>query len=307
MTRGKRAGRWGAAVVGTCLFLFLAAGRLHLIRADALALAACPLELAGEALDEDAVIRKHRDAVLAAARRHDLPPEVLAAIIRGHQRGLTPIRRFTDCAGSALGADLSLGLAQIRVSTAVSRDKLKADPVSPANFERYRTALLDPDTNIEYEARELRQLLDRKIRFPGIASEDLVRDPFAMALLMSEYRAGPENRDAKDSRIGMTGLRDLREMLADGVYVFGRDEAEMALIQDQVFRYLDETYCHGARVLRWHCDDWRASAAYRAGRSHSLGRPRTWMREASMVSSCGWKKTVGGAPAKPRNSLIMWA
>lgn len=264
MTRGKRGSRWGAAVVGTCLFLFLAAGRLHLIRADALALAACPLELAGETLDEDAVIRKHRDAVLAASRRHDLPPEVLAAIIRGHQRGLTPIRRFADCAGSALGADLSLGLAQIRVSTAVSRDKLKADPVSPANFARYRTALLDPDTNIEYEARELRQLLDREVRFPGITGEDLLRDPFAMALLMSEYRAGPQNRDAKDSRIGMTGLRDLRQMLVDGVYVFGREEAEAALIQDLVFQYLDETYCRGARVLRWLCDDWRRSASYQA-------------------------------------------
>lgn len=264
MTRGKRARLWGAAIVGTCLFLFLAAGRLHLIRADGLAVAACLLELAGERPEEDALIRQHRDAVLSASRRYDLPPEVLAAIIRGHQRGLTPFRRFTDCAGSALGADLSLGLAQIRVSTVVSSDKLEADPVSPATFGRYRAALLDPDTNIEYEARALRQLLDRDSRFPGITSEDLVRDPFAMALLMSEYRAGPEDKDAKDSRIGATGLRDLRHMLADAVYIFGRDEAEMVLIRDEVFQYLDDTYCHGERVNRWACDDWRGSASYRA-------------------------------------------
>jgi hypothetical protein len=246
---------WGAAFVGACLLVFLAAGRWHLIRADGLALAACLPGLAGVALDEDAIIRQHRDAILAASRRYDLPPEVLAAIIRGHQRGLTTFRRFTDCAGSALGADLSLGLAQIRVSTAVSRDKLKVDPVSAANFGRYRAALLDPDTNIEYEARELRQLLDRGNRYPGIAGESLVRDPFVMALLMSEYRAGPENKDAKDSRVGATGLRDLRQMLADGVYIFGRDEAETSLIRRQVFRFLE--YCHGARVYRRACDDWR--------------------------------------------------
>ena len=274
MTGGRRTRLWGATIAGACLILFVAAGRLHLIRADALALAVCPLELAGGMPDEDTVIRQHTDAVLSAARRHDLPPEVLAAIIRGHQRGLTPIRRFTDCAGSALGADLSLGLAQIRVSTAVSGDRLDAHPVSPANFGRFRAALLNPETNIEYEARQLRQLLERDTRFPGITSEALVRDPFAMALLMSEYRAGPDHRGAKASRIGMTGLGDLRHMLEDGVFVFGRDDAETALIQDQVFRYLDETYCRGERRLRWGCDQWRSSASY-AGRSHSLGRPRT--------------------------------
>lgn len=261
MGRGRQ-GLWIGAIAGVCLLLFLASGKLHLIRTDGIRLAACPLQLAAGRTDADGVILRRRDAIVSASRRHGLPPEMVAAIIHGHQPGLTPFRRLTDCAGSALGADLSLGPAQIRISTAASGDGLATNPLSPADFARYRAALLNPDTNIEYQARELRRLLERDVRFPGITGEELVRNPRAMALLMSEYRAGPQNAEAEDSRIGMTGLRDLRHMLVDGVYVFGRGEAETALIRDRVFWYLDDAYCDGDVV--WFCNEWRSSAPYLA-------------------------------------------
>ena len=42
-------------------------------------------------------------------------------------------------------------------------------------------------------------------------------------------------------------------------------------------------------------------------RNHSLGRPRSCTVAGSMLPPCGRKKTVGGAPAKSRNSLTMCA
>src|SRR5690606_16921635 len=137
-----------AVIAALCLFAFLAAGKMHLIRTDGMAFTACPLELAGATPDGDATIIQHQDAISSAAERHDLPPEVLAAIIRGHQPDLTPYRQFTDCAGSALGADVSLGPAQIRISTAAGSNE-----ITPANFARYRSALLHPDSNIEIQAQ----------------------------------------------------------------------------------------------------------------------------------------------------------
>jgi hypothetical protein len=137
------------------------------------------------------VLRRHRSAFIAEAGQANLPPELLAAIVADHHAALTAVRRFADCAGSALGGDLSLGPAQVRISTAVRIDGTSYDSISTHTFHRYRSSLLNPDESIRYQARVLRLLLDRYALDSPLDAEGLVHDPATMARLITEYRVGP--------------------------------------------------------------------------------------------------------------------
>jgi hypothetical protein len=226
-----------------CLSALVAVEKLDLTRTDSIAAVACAGELFRARPEAAGIINQYRQTILEQATRHALPPELMATIIFAHQRGLTSFRRFTDCAGSAMGSDLSLGLAQIRISTAIGNDGIQYASVSAATFKKYRSGLLDPVRNIQYQAREMRRLLDRDIRFPGISSEELIHYPFGMALLMSEYRMGRQSARIGTARLSASAFWDLGHMQEDGVYIFGRDAADVALIQDNVRKYLDYIYC----------------------------------------------------------------
>lgn len=142
-----------------------------------------------------------------------------------------------------MGRDLSLGLAQIRISTAVSNDGLEYGTISPANFRKYRSALLDPLRNIRYLAGEVRLLLHRHNRFPGISSDELIHNPFAMALVMSEYRMGRQAAGNRAARLVVNALGDLEDLQKNAVYIFGRDASDVIQIQAGVRKYLDYVYC----------------------------------------------------------------
>jgi hypothetical protein len=251
-----RYGKWIRYLPFALVIAFLCAEQSSLLKTSSITAVACTRELLTDDSDAMAIIARHEDAIGAAARRHDLPPEFIAAIIYGHQRGLTPKRKFTDCAGSALGADLSLGLAQVRLSTAAANDALELSDVSPALFKRYRAMLLDPMQNIEYQSRELRRLLDRANRFPGITAEELIHNPFAMTLIMSEYRARPQETPAQESKLSGNAFFDLQQMMRKDLYIFERDEADVALIRDAVTQYLEYIHCESGIFNASVCDDW---------------------------------------------------
>lgn len=250
-------GRWLIAIPAIAVIAFVWAEKSNLLKSDTITAVACTKELLQGKPDEVDVINQYRDAIFARARQYDLPPELLAAIIYGHQRDLTPFRKFTDCAGSALGVDLSLGLAQIKVSNATTNDKLEFAAISPGTFKKYRAILLDPTQNIAYQAKELRRLLERDIRSPGITSDELVHDPFVMALLMSEYRMGRQEATSAASRLSGNAFFDLSYMLDESVYMFDRNMADTIQIQNSVREYLAYIYCDSGIFNMTACEDWR--------------------------------------------------
>jgi hypothetical protein len=121
-----------------------------------------------------AVVMQHREAIASAAQHHDLPPEFLAAIIHGHQRG----------------------------------------------------------------------------------AEELIHDPFAMTLIMSEYRAKPQATANESSKLSGNAIFDLRQLMAEELYIFGRDAADAGDVRDAVTDYLEYIYCNSGMFNTSVCDDW---------------------------------------------------
>lgn len=244
-----------------CLAVIAVAGNARLVRPDILSALACmPRLFDGNTFDHEALAR-YRDTLTTEAEAFGMPPELLAAVIIGHQRYQTPLRNFTDCAGSALGYNLSLGLAQVRLSTAVENGDRYMDDVSHGEFHKIRSELLASRTNIRHAARELRALLERENRFPGITSGALLEDPYKVALLLSEYRAGWKDTPADSSRQSANAFADMQLLLGDEVFLFGMSTARVNRLQLDVREYLDHIYCDSGIFNSGVCDGWLSSPA----------------------------------------------
>jgi hypothetical protein len=188
-SRHGRRRRTGIAL-GIVLIAALSADMARLVRPSGLSAAACTPILFRKAMDEPQFIETARSAIIRESESNDLPSLLVAAIAVDHRRQLTPHRAFTDCFGSALGADLSLGPAQIRMSTAAQLDGKSLSTMSATAHRELRAMLLETNANISYETRELRALLERQHRSPGISASALLNSPATMALLITEYRSG---------------------------------------------------------------------------------------------------------------------
>ena len=253
----KRLALWTGITVLVCTGVVAAAGKARLVRPDILAALACTPLLFRESSFGGDTLLPYRDTMQAEAAAVDLPPEVLAVIISGHQYYQTPVRDYTDCAGSALGANLSLGLAQVRMSTATENTGSYLEDMSHRDFHRLRRELLAPHTNIHHAARELRALLERPNRFPGLTAEGLLEDPFKLALLLSEYRAGWTNAPADNSRLSANAISDMHFLLFDTVYLFDRTPRGVSRLQDRFRGYLNFIYCSSGIFNGLTCMEWQ--------------------------------------------------
>jgi hypothetical protein len=245
--------------------LWVIANRAGVLKADGLLAVACAAELLHRQDDLEDVLRRHRSAFIAEAGRADLPPELLAAIVADHHAALTPVRRFADCAGSALGGDLSLGPAQVRISTAVGIDGASYDSISTHTFHRYRSSLLDPNENIRYQARELRLLLDRHAPDSPLDAEGVVHDPATMARLITEYRVGRLSTSFDPHVRRSSAVSTLRFMHAADMAFFNRPRAEVVRIRKVIEDHLTFLKCEARNSTPATCQEWKASPAYRAG------------------------------------------
>ncbi|MEJ2111605.1 MAG: hypothetical protein P8Z37_17190 [Acidobacteriota bacterium] len=106
---------WIVIIPAIIIVLLVLAGALHMTRVDVIAACNCTKELFHGKQAEIDVVRQNKQIISQEAKRFDLPPELLAAIIYNHQRDLTPFRVFTDCFGSALGRNLSLAFSKERI------------------------------------------------------------------------------------------------------------------------------------------------------------------------------------------------
>jgi hypothetical protein len=244
-------------VPAICLVVVLAADLAQWFRPSIVAAVACTPKLVAGSPDPQAIVRAYHDDIVAQAALHDLPPELVAAVIINHQRYLSSFRRFTDCAGSALGANLSLGLAQLRLSTAAQGDGRMLDDLSATEFRALRTRLLDPRQNIAYEARELRSLLERKSRYPGMSAAELIHDPFVMALAVTEYRMGRLTTASRSSRLSAEAFNALNVIQKETLGLFGRYADDARRVRTEIGEYLDFIYCESGIFNAGVCADWR--------------------------------------------------
>lgn len=254
---GKRLCFFTGIGILLCLAAFAIAGKARIVRPDILDAVTCTGVYLTDKPTYLDIITANRNAIATEAKAQDLPPEVVAMVIAGHQHFQTINRNFTDCAGSALGYNLSLGLAQVRLSTAIGNAGLDANEITHREFHRLRGELLSPEANIRHAALELRLLLERKNRFPGITAEELLGDTFKLALLLSDYRAGWSNTPAESSRLSANAFSDIRFLLIDMIYLFGREPTRVNQIQEQFRTYLDYIYCDSKIFNERTCIDWQ--------------------------------------------------
>lgn len=251
--------RRSAVTIFGLALLWVIANRAGVVRADGLLAAACTAELLHGQNDLEDLLHRHRTAFMAEARQANLPPELLAAIVADHHAALTAARRFADCAGSALGGNLSLGPAQVRISTAVQIDGARYDSISPRTFHRYRSTLLDPEANIRYQARELRRLLDRHAPALPVDAEGLAYDPATMARLITEYRVGrlPGSYDPAVRR--SSAVSTLRFMHAADTEFFNRPMADVARMKKAIADHLTYLNCETRNSTPATCREWKTA------------------------------------------------
>ena len=252
--------RRSAATILGLVLLGVSANRVGVLKADVLAAAACTAELLHQQVELEDVLHRHRSAFIVEAKQANLPPELLAAIVADHHAALTVVRRFTDCAGSALGADLSLGPAQVRISTAVRIDAASYDSISTHTFHRYRSSLLDPGENIRYQARVLRSLLDRYALPSPPDADGLIQDPTSMPRMITEYRGGslPASFDPDVRR--SSAVSTLRFLYA--AEFFNRPSAEVVRIRKLIEDHLTYLNCETRNSTPATCQEWKTSLAY---------------------------------------------
>lgn len=204
------------------------------------------------------LLATHHDVVIEAASRQNLPATLLAAIIADHQNQQTLSGDFSDCVGSALGVNLSLGVSQIRISTAAQVDERDYAQLPPDAFRELRRRLLAPATNIDYAARELRALLDRPSRSPGIAAAALLQDPAAMALLVSEYRKGRMPGPALGRPLNINAFSTLELMQDGSLAQFDSPALDPERSRSAIRGYLDQIYCRSDLFNPDTCGRWQA-------------------------------------------------
>lgn len=249
--------RRGLLVPALSLLVLLAVDLMQAVRPSGLAAAACAATLFRSKPDAQSLVARYRDAIADQARRYDLPAELVAAIVVDHQSQLSSYRAFTDCLGSALGANLSLGLAQVRLSTGARLDGKRLGQLSGSEYRALRSRLLDPESNIAYAARELRALRDRPNRYPGMPADALIDRPDAMALLITEYRMGRLSTSSETSRLGINAFSALG-LIEDGTLDrFGRNVNDTRRMRAASRAYLTDVYCRRGMFNQGVCDHWQ--------------------------------------------------
>jgi hypothetical protein len=110
--------------------------------------------------------------------------------------------------------------------------------------------LLETSTNISYETRELRALLERQHRFPGISASAILDSPAIMALLVTEYRSGRMPTTEENSPVGANALRTLRLLQDEVLASFRAPDFDTPRIQAEIEAYFSAIRCKRGKSNR---------------------------------------------------------
>ena len=261
-----------AIALGTALIGALLVDLAGLVKPSGLSAVSCTPILFRSAMDEPQFIERARSTIIRESASNDLPSLLVAAIAVDHRRQLTRYRTFTDCVGSALGADLSLGPAQIRLSTAAQLDGQSFTNMPATAHRGLRDLLLETNSNISYETRELRSLLERQHRSPGMTASALLRSPATMALLITEYRSGRMPTTGENSPVGANALRTLRLLRDDALATFRDPGFDIARSQAEIEAYFVSIRCKRGKSNRKCARESRKSPTVEAAKMPSKER-----------------------------------
>ena len=147
-------------------------------------------------------------------------------------------------------------------AAAIQSDGRHLAAITPKEFRIYRASLLNPNLNIRYQAKELRSLLEKENRSPGITSEELINSPQVMSLLLSEYRMGRKNSLRNSTGFGAGSLGALRLLMdEEDLYMFSRSFSDSLQIREKIRDYLDYIFCSSGIFNPSACESWRESIA----------------------------------------------
>ncbi|MBI5391646.1 hypothetical protein HZB00_01455 [Candidatus Woesearchaeota archaeon] len=173
-------------------------------------------------VDEDTAdqfISEHEDAIQSAANNYGVPAELIAATLKTENVGRRKYEDFKDILGTFLGKDVSLGVGQVKISTAQ-----RLEVVSSGKWlsrDEIVTALNDPATNIGYIA----QFYAAEMRDLAVHEKDLLLHPDRIVELASRYVRGRKHTSPLDQMIGMNTLLYLTDPSI--LHKFGREHPEV--------------------------------------------------------------------------------
>ncbi len=126
-------------------------------------------------------VHQYKDIINKAAKNYQIPPELIGAILYQENDWRMKTQDLADIASNLIGRIHTAGPGQIQTTTARNLD----DPTTPINtniVQEYHSILNQPETAIDYVARELHRLQEQSnlkaTSFEGID------------LLASQYRTG---------------------------------------------------------------------------------------------------------------------
>ena len=151
-------------------------------------------------VDVPSFVRTHRALIADAARRSMLHPELVAAVLVAEQRDLEPSQHVTirgwyvgswaetttDWLGSWIGRDTSIGLGQVKPSTAMSLKLLHPEGAGKSQREIARM-LEEPRHNIRATARYIRIVADRGARYRGKLPADAGDQKYVAGLPLASF------------------------------------------------------------------------------------------------------------------------
>ena len=136
------------------------------------------------------------------------------------------------------GLDPSIGDSQIKISAAAKAGGKDYATLTREEYQSYRTKLFNTALNIDYLAKYVRYLLDRKNRYLGISSTGLLSDPNAMAVIATEYNRGETDTALVDAKPNKYGF-EIVSLLVEGSPLYAIFDTKLNGEDKKIGEYLD--------------------------------------------------------------------
>lgn len=155
-------------------------------------------------------ISDKRKKIAEVAGKYGLPPELLASTLLNENRGREKRDDWMDGVCLFFGKNPSIGIGQIRVSTAMEMwERLKGEALPK---DKAVGMLMDPDTNLELMAMFYREQLDIMGHTKDAIKGGLLLEPAIFVELVARYTGGPGYKTVKSEEAWLAGVNALVQL-----------------------------------------------------------------------------------------------
>ncbi len=142
-------------------------------------------------------ISRYKGEILSAALRHNVPPELIAATLENENLNRVLLDDLTDLIGTYIGKDVSLGVGQIRISTARNLHKQHGEDLT-------RVELVDRLNDSLKNIEEIAMFYEAEMQSMGIRNpNEVIYNPERIVDLASRYVGGI--KPSQEARIAALG------------------------------------------------------------------------------------------------------